>query len=211
MGWGTRPLGDLLSLDKGLSYKGEFLTEHGVPMVNLGCFLGGGRFAKKAIKNYSGEYKARHVVRPRDLVLANTDITQHREVIGSPAIVPPQGDRTDLIFSHHVFAARFHQDAEPWKMFVYFLLLQNDFRARAAGFATGTTVLALPREAVLNVRFPGAPPALITAFAKLALPIIEREWKHAEQSRALAALRDTLLPKLISGELRTKNAELKAA
>jgi type I restriction enzyme S subunit len=40
------------------------------------------------------------------------------------------------------------------------------------------------------------------------MPITEREWKSADESRALAALRDTLLPKLISGELRVKAAEL---
>jgi type I restriction enzyme S subunit len=205
-GWGAHPLGDLLSLDKGLSYKGQFLTEHGVPMVNLGCFLGRGRFAEKAIKKYSGEYKSRHVVNPRDLVLANTDITQKREVIGSPAIVPPQANLSELIFSHHVFAARFHKGAEFWKMFVYFLLLQDDFRSRAAGFATGTTVLALPRDAVLNVRFPTPPRALVTAFDEVTRPILEREWKSAEESRTLAVLRDTLLPKLISGELRVKDA-----
>ena len=92
-------------------------------------------------------------------------------------------------------------------MFVYFLLLQDDFRARAAGFATGTTVLALPRDAVLNVRFPGAPRALVAAFDEFAMPILEREWKSADDSRALAAVRNSLLPKLISGELRVKDAE----
>lgn len=206
-GWGTHPLGELLSLDKGLSYKGQYLTEHGVPMVNLGCFLGHGRFTEKAIKKYSGEYKSRHVVRPRDLVLANTDITQQRDVIGSPALVPPQGDLSELIFSHHVFAVRFHEGAEFWKTFVYFLLLQDDFRARAAGFATGTTVLALPRDAVLNLRCPGAPRALVAAFAEIALPILERGWNRAEESRTLIVLRDTLLPKLISGEVRVREAE----
>jgi type I restriction enzyme S subunit len=33
-------------------------------------------------------------------------------------------------------------------------------------------------------------------------PIIESMWRRAVQSRALAAMRDALLPKLISGELR---------
>jgi type I restriction enzyme S subunit len=31
--------------------------------------------------------------------------------------------------------------------------------------------------------------------------------EHERESRTLAALRDTLLPKLISGELRVKDAE----
>lgn len=207
VGWGTHRLCDLLSLDKGLSYKGQFLTASGVPMVNLGCFLGSGKFANEAIKNYSGEYQSRHVARPFDLVIANTDITQKREVLGSPAIIPPQVDITELIFSHHVFAARFRRGQERWKLFVYFLLLQEGFRERAIGFATGTTVLALPRDALLDLQYPAAPFLLIDAFSDKAYPLLERQWKAAGESRILAALRDTLLPKLISGELRVQDVK----
>jgi len=203
-GWGAHRLGDLLSLDKGLSYKGQFLTELGMPMVNLGCFLGRGQFAKHAIKNYSGEYRARHVVRPRDLVLANTDITQKREVIGSPALVPPQGGAAEFLFSHHVYATRFHEGAEPWKLFVHFLLLQEAFRERATGFATGTTVLALPRDAVLELRCPAAPLQVVQAFDGAVLPAVERQWNLSDESQTLAALRDTLVPKLVFGELRVR-------
>jgi type I restriction enzyme S subunit len=206
-GWRTQPLSDLLSLDKGLSYKGEFLTALGVPMVNLGCFLGRGRFAREAIKNYSGDYQSRHVVRPRDLVLANTDITQRREVIGSPALVPTVAHLGEFIFTHHVFAARFHPGKEPWKLFVYFLLLQEDFRERATGFATGTTVLALPRDAVLGLRCLAPPSTVVAAFSQAAWPLVERQWMNSAESQTLVALRDALLPKLVSGELPIKDAE----
>jgi type I restriction enzyme S subunit len=37
-------------------------------------------------------------------------------------------------------------------------------------------------------------------------PIIESIWRRKVQSRTLAALRDMLLPKLISGELRVPEA-----
>lgn len=206
-GWETYRLGDLLDLDKGLSYKGQFLSHNGIPMVNLGCFLGHGRFAEQAIKNYSGEFQSRHTIRPGDLVLANTDLTQKREVIGSPALVPPRDDLDDLIFSHHVYAARFHEGKEPWKLFVYFLLLQDGFRERAMGFATGTTVLALPRDAVTDLSCPAVPLPLLQAFDSLALPLIHAQWQSMKQSRILAAMRDALLPKLISGKLRVPNAD----
>ena len=40
-GWSWQSLGDLITLDKGVSYKGAFLSENeGIPMVNLGCFAG---------------------------------------------------------------------------------------------------------------------------------------------------------------------------
>ena len=37
-------------------------------------------------------------------------------------------------------------------------------------------------------------------------PIIESIWRREVQSRTLSALRDALLPKLISGELRVEDA-----
>lgn len=202
--WKMQRLSDFLTLDKGISYKGQFLINSGVPMVNLGCFKGQGHFDAAAIKLYADEYQLRQVIQSGDLVIANTDITQKREVIGSPAIVPRIADADELIFSHHVFAARFSPVQTFWKFFVYYLLLQDDFRERAVGFATGTTVLALPRDAVLNLEFHAPPKKLVEAFNKRINPIVQIQWLNNEESRTLAAIRDVLLPKLLSGEIRLK-------
>ena len=48
-------------------------------------------------------------------------------------------------------------------------------------------------------------------FGRIVEPLFARATKSTEESRTLAALRDTLLPKLISGELRVKDAERLAA
>jgi type I restriction enzyme S subunit len=48
---------------------------------------------------------------------------------------------------------------------------------------------------------------LISAFTKLAQPWLAQVTHNIRESRTLAALRDTLLPKLLSGELRVKPAE----
>ncbi|MGH8502944.1 MAG: hypothetical protein ACREVE_10850 [Gammaproteobacteria bacterium] len=52
------------------------------------------------------------------------------------------------------------------------------------------------------------PDSEVFAAADKALsPLIEQIVQRQIESRALAALRDALLPKLISGELRVKDAE----
>ena len=50
-------------------------------------------------------------------------------------------------------------------------------------------------------------PALSDAFTKQIRPAIERIVASIHESRTLAVLRDTLLPKLISGEVRVPDAE----
>jgi hypothetical protein len=49
--------------------------------------------------------------------------------------------------------------------------------------------------------------ALVAAFNSFATTAKRRREEMISESRTLAALRDTLLPKLISGELRVKDAE----
>jgi type I restriction enzyme S subunit len=56
-------------------------------------------------------------------------------------------------------------------------------------------------------RFVLPPTPAVEAFERLVTPTFERILAASEESRTLAALRDTLLPKLLSGELRVKDAE----
>jgi type I restriction enzyme S subunit len=51
------------------------------------------------------------------------------------------------------------------------------------------------------------PPVVQDAFDKQVRPLFERIHHKDKESRTLAALRDVLLPKLISGELRVRDAE----
>ena len=49
-------------------------------------------------------------------------------------------------------------------------------------------------------------PYILTEFDSVVAPLLERVLAAIEQVRTLTSLRDTLLPKLISGELRIKDA-----
>ena len=206
-GWGVRQLADIATLDRGLSYKGRFLGDEGTPMVNLGCFLGHGRFTRENLKFYSGEFQDRHLVGPGDIVIANTDITQARDILGSPALLPRFERHEKLLFSHHVYAVRMERRFEEWRPFVFFALLEPGFRERAEGFATGTTVLALPRDAVLGYCFPAPQEQLVRIFGDRISGLLRLTQLNSDESQTLKAVRDALLPGLISGRIRVNDAE----
>ncbi|MXY51895.1 MAG: hypothetical protein F4Y86_05100 [Gammaproteobacteria bacterium] len=71
----------------------------------------------------------------------------------------------------------------------------------------GTTVIHLGKSDIdtIEILHPGSP--LLRAFADIAEPILDQSVKNALQGRTLAQIRDVLLPKLISGELRVSDAE----
>lgn len=76
---------------------------------------------------------------------------------------------------------------------------------------TATTVIHLGKNDIDRFRIVVPTPEVLTAFGELCQPLYDRIVDAKAESRTLAALRDTLLPKLISGELRVKDAEKMAA
>jgi len=197
--WPVLTVGDIASLDKGVSYKGDFLQDHGLPMVNLGCFGPDGRFIVEKLKRYSGDFRIRHTVLPGDIVAANTDVTQKRLVLGRPAIVPQAKSAERLLFSHHVYALRFREDADYLRQFVFFWMQTPLYRERAEGFATGTTVLGLPKEAILECPLLVPPRALVGAFNEVTDALRRLRMARDGEVECLREIRDSLLPKLLAG------------
>ncbi|MGC2413241.1 MAG: restriction endonuclease subunit S [Stellaceae bacterium] len=77
--------------------------------------------------------------------------------------------------------------------------------------AHGSVFDTITTRTLEAVRVIAASDQLMDLFEKTVGPLYRRASATCEQSRTLAALRDTLLPKLISGELRIADAEKRIA
>jgi type I restriction enzyme S subunit len=185
-------LGRIADLDKGLSYRGAGLGS-GVPLVNLANFGTDGTFHADGLKRYSGEAHDRHWVHRGDLVMANTDLTQRREILGQPALV--QVEEEKALFTHHVFAVRTRTPVDH--LWLYAALRDQEFRDRAQTFATGTTVAGLPKDAVLTYEVPWPEEGARLAWAKKARLVVDRAESALRESIRLTAVRDALLPALL--------------
>jgi type I restriction enzyme S subunit len=121
--------------------------------------------------------------------------------------VPSWRGRDKFLFSHHTFAIRFRRSKSAFTRFIYFTLLKPSFRQVAAGHATGTTVLALPKDGITDYQTVIPPAGLLNVFAAKVEALYQKCQALTEQSELLAKTRDALLPKLISGEIRIPDAE----
>lgn len=206
-GWEVLPLRQLCAFQKGCSYKGDGLADgEGAYMFNLGCFNEPRVYAFQKVKRYVGDYKPKHQVYPGDLIVANTDMTQQRDILGRPLLVP-SGMEPGFI-SHHVFKVEVGERfGSQIRDFLFFSFQQAVFRERAVGYATGTTVLALPRDALEEHCVVLPSQSLLMAFSDVVSPLLAAIHENEEQATALTKLRDTLLPRLISGQLRLSEAE----
>lgn len=203
--WKEGKLGDYVFVERGLSYKGSGLCDDGIPLINLGNIAPNNHFRYEGLKFYSGDYKERNLVKPGDLIIANTDITQKREVLGSCLIVPSDLGSDKILFTHHIYAVR-NKDKKNIlpKHFLSYLLQTPQYRERATGFATGTTVLALPEDAILNFSFPIPDSETLNKFESLMKNFFSIIETNHLQSQKLSKMRDLLLPKMMNGEIRVK-------
>ena len=95
----------------------------------------------------------------------------------------------------------------------YCLARSREFRQSIESLVTGTSKSHQRAQAASLVALPAPRPSpqIAEAFENEAEPLLARSLECRREGRTLAALRDTLLPRLVSGELRVKDAERFAA
>jgi type I restriction enzyme S subunit len=202
-GWEATTLEQHTEVFRGLSYKGSGLTENGLgmPMHNLNSVYEGGGYKIEGIKFYSGGYKERHVVYPEDIIVTNTEQGHEFKLIGFPAIVPDSFGNTG-IFSQHIYRLVPKKQTHFSREFIYYLLMSRSVREQIISATNGSTVNMLAIDGLQRPEFKLPPKNKVIEFTA----IVSAYWKKTSinnnQIRTLEKLRDTLLPKLMSGEVR---------
>jgi type I restriction enzyme S subunit len=87
--------------------------------------------------------------------------------------------------------------------YAYFYLSTLDLES----FNAGSAVPTLNRNHIHALPTVIPPTAIVSKFEKITVPLMQRQKCNAEEVVTLAATRDLLLPKLMSGELRIRDAE----
>ncbi|WP_322793336.1 restriction endonuclease subunit S [Bellilinea sp.] len=106
---------------------------------------------------------------------------------------------TDIV----VLTSREHS----WFGFVLGHISSEEFVEYTNAGSTGTKMPRTNWSDMARYELVLPPDPVVGAFTTLIQPMIEQIIRGIQESRTLAALRDTLLPKLIRGEIRVKDAE----
>lgn len=205
--WPTARLDQHLTAHRGLSYKGAGLCEsgEGVPMHNLNSVYEGGGYKYPGIKYYKGEFKDRHVLKPGDIIVTNTEQGHEHRLIGFPAVVPSIfGDNG--IFSQHIYRIVPLDSSYLGREFIYYLLMASHVRDQIIGSTNGSTVNMLAISGLQDSTFSLPPQDIVEKFAATVRPLWEMTERNEKESRDLVKLRDLLLPMLIAGDLQLKGS-----
>ena len=200
-GWSISSVADVAEIIKGKSYSSkDLVAQNTTALVTLKSFERGGGFRMDGFKPYSGTFKPTQVVTPGDLIVAYTDVTQAAELIGKPALVVGIEEHDTLVASLDVGIVR-PDFSTCSRQFLYGLFKTDSFQSHTLAHTSGTTVLHLSKDGVGSYQFVLPPVGLINVFEEVATALAERRQINSDQVRTLMSLRDTLLPRLISGRL----------
>jgi type I restriction enzyme S subunit len=148
-------LGGFVSAEKGLTYGSDDYGDDktGEILINLKCFERFGGFNKSGIKFYKGKYEDKHVLKPGELIIANTDITRDGNVVGYPVIVPDFGSRK-VLFTMDVSRLKIKDKNKMLPDYLFYLLRTNWAHRYMFAHSPGTTVLHLDVSAVDELPIP---------------------------------------------------------
>ena len=136
------------------------------------------------------------------LVPKGTTIISARGTVGNLAVAGQ-----DMTFNQSCYGLRGNGAVGDWFTYLAAQKMVGQLQSRAHGSVFAT----ITRQTFDSVTLPKADDAVLRGFEVVTTPLFDRVLVSVRQSHSLAALRDTLLPKLISGELRIADAERRIA
>jgi len=204
-GWSALYLKDIVDLVSGYSYKGDELQEKATEaLVTLKSFDRNGGFQVRGFKPFIGKPKKEQEVFLGDLVVAHTDLTQDANVLGNPALIFDDGGYNRIFITMDLVKV-VPKNEKIKNDFFYYLMKAANFKQHCVGYSNGTTVLHLSKRAIPEYKV-ALPNNLELAehFSDIANSTTKKIINNFSQIQTLSTLRDTLLTKLMKGEIRVK-------
>jgi type I restriction enzyme S subunit len=203
-GWQLTSIGDYVELQRGTTYKSSLKDLPGPYLLGLASILRNGGFRSDKLQTYGGDSPQHMLLTPGDLYVSLKDVTQAADFLGAVARVPPDirlgrltQDTVKLIVNTNAITSSY----------LCWALMTPEYRNYCRSHATGTTNLGLSREDFFAYPLVLPSQHVLGRFDGCLAQYDALLNLHRGQSLTLTALRDYLLPKLLTGELRIEDAE----
>jgi type I restriction enzyme S subunit len=196
-GWHLRRAGDLMKQSREsinpLRHPDRLFVHYSLPAFDEG---------RRPKLEYGREIKSNKTVAPEGCILLSK-LNPHIPRVWLPCSKIPENAVCSTEFLVFQPASRFSVE------YLFCQFVEPGFAQRFGGLTTGTSNShqRVKPEYLLEEKLIEPEPAVVEAFTSLTGPMFEKINANLEAQQTLADLRDTLLPRLISGKLRVPEAE----
>lgn len=207
--WEGYLLSDISKMINGYSYKGNELVEKSnIGMATIKNFERTGGFKLDGFKDIVPQKcKNNHYVKPFEILVACTDLTQNADIIGNAIMLLNNANYDEIIMSMDLVKLIPITDIVNNYM-LYAIVNSKDFKNFALRYKSGTTVLHLNKNCFkeYTIKLPNY--NTIKDLSKVFEGNYKKISQIVDENRKLEQLRDTLLPKFMNGEIDLDNIEI---
>ena len=211
--WETVPLEKIADFQNGYAFKSkELLNEPSSDCYQVfkqGHIARGGGFIPDGTKSWYPKRLAskleKFVLKKGDILMAMTDMKDNVAILGNTAIMPLDNEYIVNQRVGHLRANGYKGVTYP---FIYLLTNSTDFLVDLRSRANSGVQVNLSSSEIKTSQTILPSEKVNTAFSEITLPMFETIISNQLENQRLVQLRDTLLPKLMSGELDVSDINL---
>ena len=200
LGWGHDILGSICKVQSGYAFKGAWWQDTGIKVVKIKNINGTEVDTNdcQCVSQEIADKNAKFKLNYGDCLIAMTGAT-----VGKVGII----DTSEEEFLLNQRVGRF-QPIEHYMEYVKILTKTDKFFDAIQSEAQGSAQPNISTTGIEEIKVVKPSDVVIEAFEKVLQPIFSKMLSHQSEVHTLQRTRDTLLPKLLSGELDVSEVEI---
>lgn len=186
----------------GSSIKVETFVDEGIPIIS-GQHLRGFMLTDSTYNYISLEHAEKL---KKANVYRGDVIFTHAGNIENLAFIPEDSQYSRYVVSQRQFYVRCNSEkVTPTFITFYFQSPEGQHKLLANKSPVGVPSIAQPVTYLRSIKLPIPPKPILDEFERATKPLLQKYQANVHESQTLSNLRDTLLPKLMSGEIDVDN------
>src|SRR3989338_6294722 len=191
-GWKVGKLGDYGTFKNGINYLRGETGDTDFFIANVRDIANNKLLLKNSLDNISLNMK-----KAQDYLLKDKDILIARSASpGEVSLV--LGNLDKVIYSGFSIRYRLNNPGN----YLYIFLIMQRLKENLSNFAVGTTLQSVNQDTLKNMKFILPENRILEKFNRIIEKILERTYGNLIQNSNLSQIRDSLLPRLMSGKIR---------
>ena len=209
-GWRVGEFGEVIEFINGYAFKSKDLSKEPIDnaykVFKMGDINKGGGFKPGKTKGYFPKSMStklnKYILKNGDLLMSMTDMKDAISLLGHTALMIYEDE---YIVNQRVGLIRVKNDINIEYPYLYLLTNNDDFIARIRAGANSGVQVNLSTQGIKETEFIIADKETNKAFNNVVMPLFEKRKANSQMIKELKKTRDTLLPKLMSGQVRVNN------
>lgn len=212
-GWRVGEFGEVIEFINGYAFKSKDLSKEPIDnaykVFKMGDIKKGGGFKPGKTKGYYPKSMStklnKYILKNGDLLMSMTDMKDAISLLGHTALMIYEDE---YIVNQRVGLIRVKNDINIEYPYLYLLTNNDDFIAGIRAGANSGVQVNLSTQGIKETEFIIADKETNKAFNNVVMPLFEKRKANSQMIKELKKTRDTLLPKLMSGQVRVKTSKI---